>query len=90
MQPTDSSKFTEQAWDAIVKSQEIARRYRHQNLEVEHLLLSLLEQEQEQGLAQTILTQTGVDGIRLQQQLERFAQQQPKLMRVISSISVKV
>ncbi|WP_339367292.1 ATP-dependent chaperone ClpB [Picosynechococcus sp. PCC 7002] len=81
MQPTDSSKFTEQAWDAIVKSQEIARRYRHQNLEVEHLLLSLLEQEQEQGLAQTILTQTGVDGIRLQQQLERFAQQQPKLMR---------
>ncbi|MEB3225602.1 MAG: ATP-dependent chaperone ClpB [Synechococcus sp.] len=79
MQPTDSSKFTEQAWDAIVKSQEIARRYRHQNLEVEHLLLSLLEQEQ--GLVQDILPQTGVDPLRLQQQLERFTQQQPKLMR---------
>ncbi|BAW95362.1 endopeptidase Clp ATP-binding chain B [[Synechococcus] sp. NIES-970] len=79
MQPTDSSKFTEQAWDAIVKSQEIARRYRHQNLEVEHLLLSLLEQDQ--GLAQIILTQAGIDSLRLQQQLERFTQQQPKLMR---------
>lgn len=79
MQPTDSSKFTEQAWDAIVKSQEVARRYRNQNLEVEHLLLSLLEQEE--GLAQTILKKATLDPLRLQQQLERFTQQQPKLLR---------
>ncbi|NJN72650.1 MAG: ATP-dependent chaperone ClpB [Limnothrix sp. RL_2_0] len=79
MQPTDSSKFTEQAWDAIVKSQEVARRYRNQNLEVEHLLLSLLEQEE--GLAQTILKKATLDPMRLQQQLERFTQQQPKLLR---------
>ncbi|MGB2923674.1 MAG: ATP-dependent chaperone ClpB [Limnothrix sp.] len=79
MQPTDSSKFTEQAWDAIVKSQEVARRYRNQNLEVEHLLLSLLEQED--GLAQTILKKATLDPLRLQQQLERFTQQQPKLLR---------
>ena len=52
MQPTDSSKFTEQAWDGIVKSQEIAKQFQNQNLEVEHVILALLEQE---GLAHTIL-----------------------------------
>ena len=55
MQPTDPSKFTEQAWDAIVKSQEVARRYRNQNLEVEHLLLSLLEQESKSNKTQTTI-----------------------------------
>ncbi|MFM7442032.1 MAG: Clp protease N-terminal domain-containing protein, partial [Snowella sp.] len=42
MQPTDPSKFTEQAWDAIVKSQEVARRFKNQTLEVEHVVLALL------------------------------------------------
>ncbi|OKH18727.1 ATP-dependent chaperone ClpB [[Limnothrix rosea] IAM M-220] len=79
MQPTDPSKFTEQAWDAIVKSQEVARRYRNQNLEVEHLLLSLLEQED--GTAAGLLQQTTIDPVRLQQQAERFTKQQPKLLR---------
>jgi ATP-dependent Clp protease ATP-binding subunit ClpB len=49
MQPTDPTKFTEQAWDAIVKSQEVARRFKNQTLEVEHVVLALLEQEK--GLA---------------------------------------
>ncbi|MFN6209392.1 MAG: Clp protease N-terminal domain-containing protein, partial [Microcystis sp.] len=44
MQPTDSNKFTEQAWDSIVKSQEIARRFKNQTLEVEHVIIALLEQ----------------------------------------------
>ena len=55
MQPNDSAKFTEQAWDAIVKSQEVARRFQNQNLEIEHLILSLLEQEN--GLILQILKQ---------------------------------
>ena len=79
MQPTDSSKFTEQAWDAIVKSQEVARQFRNQNLEVEHVLLSLLEQE---GLAQRILQRANVDLARLQQQLEAFTDRQPKTVSV--------
>ena len=79
MQPTDPSKFTEQAWDAIVKSQEVARRYRNQNLEVEHLLISLLEQES--GQAGDLLRKTTIDPGRLLQQVERFTQQQPKLLR---------
>ena len=50
MQPTDQTKFTEQAWDAIVKSQEVARRFKNQNLEVEHLIFALI---QAKGLTQT-------------------------------------
>ena len=75
MQPTDSSKFTDQAWDGIVKSQEVAKLFQNQNLEVEHLILALLEQE---GLAQTILDRAGIDAARFKQQLEVFTHRQPK------------
>ncbi|QUS59597.1 ATP-dependent chaperone ClpB [Synechocystis sp. PCC 7339] len=76
MQPTDPTKFTEQAWDAIVKSQEVARRYKNTNLEVEHILLALLEQDK--GLAARIFQRAGVDGEGLRQQLEIFTNRQPK------------
>jgi ATP-dependent Clp protease ATP-binding subunit ClpB len=75
MQPTDSSKFTEQAWDAIVKSQEFAKLFQNQNLEVEHVILALVEQE---GLAQTIFSKANIDVARLKQQLEVFTHRQPK------------
>ena len=77
MQPTDSSKFTEQAWDAIVKSQDVARRFKNQTLEVEHVVLALLNQEK--GLALRIFDRANVDNARLQQQLESFASRQPKM-----------
>lgn len=76
MQPTDPTKFTEQAWDAIVKSQEVARRYKNTNLEVEHILLALLEQDM--GLAARIFQRAAVDGEGLRQQLEIFTNRQPK------------
>ena len=76
MQPTDPTKFTEQAWDAIVKSQEVARRYKNTNLEVEHILLALLEQDK--GLAARIFQRAAVDGEGLRQQLEIFTNRQPK------------
>ena len=76
MQPTDSSKFTEKAWEAIVKSQDVARRFKNQQLEVEHVAIALLEQE---GLANQILTRVTVDVPRLKQQLETFANRQAKV-----------
>ena len=76
MQPTDSSKFTEQAWNAIVQSQEIAKQFQNQNLEVEHLILALLEQE---GLASTILEKSNVEVERLKKQIEVFTHRQPKI-----------
>jgi ATP-dependent Clp protease ATP-binding subunit ClpB len=77
MQPTDQNKFTEQAWDAIVKSQDVARRFKNQTLEVEHVVLALLEQEK--GLAGRIFDRANIDIPRLQQQLETFASRQPKI-----------
>ena len=79
MQPTDDSKYTKQAWDAIVKSQEIARLFKNENLDVEHLILSLLEQE---GLAQTIFMRANIEIPRLKQQLETFTNRQPKVQNV--------
>lgn len=79
MQPTDPSKFTQQAWDVIVDSQEVARRFKNQELEVEHLMLTLFSTE---GMANHILEAKKVDVSRLQQQLEVFTNRQRKSMRV--------
>ena len=57
MQPT-AEQFTEKAWAAIVAAQQLATSSRHQQLETEHLLLSLIE---EKGLAERILTKAGVE-----------------------------
>ena len=77
MQPTDSSKFTEQAWNtAIVKSQDVAKRFQNKDLEVEHVILALLEEE---GLTHKILKKVNVDLIRFQQQIETFTNRHPKL-----------
>ena len=79
MQPTDPSKFTQQAWDIIVDSQEVARRFKNQELEVEHLMLTLFSTE---GVANQILESKQVDVSRLQKQLEVFTNRQRKSMGV--------
>ena len=77
MQPTDPKKFTEKAWEAIVKSQEVARRSQHQQLEVEHLLMALLEQEE--GLTTTIFTALAVPMARARRQVEEFLRRQARV-----------
>ncbi len=79
MQPTDPNLFTDQAWEAIVKSQDIARRFQNQQLDVEHLMISLLEQN---GLASQILLRADVDPEQLTQQLQGFTQRQPKVGQI--------
>ncbi|MDF5722238.1 MAG: ATP-dependent chaperone ClpB [Rhizonema sp. PD37] len=79
MQPTDPNKFTDKAWEAIEKSQDVARAYQQQQLDVEHIIISLLEEPTE--LATRIISRCGVDPMRLQQQLEAFVKRQPKVDR---------
>jgi ATP-dependent Clp protease ATP-binding subunit ClpB len=76
MQPTDPDKFTAKAWDAIVEAQTVARRYKHQYLEVEHVAIALLEQ---QGLAHTLLKRASLDPAQIAQELETFAQRQSRV-----------
>ena len=73
MQPSNPDKFTAKAWDAIVEAQEVARRFRQQYLEVEHVMVALIEQ---QGLADTVLTKATLDPDLIAQELEAFAQRQ--------------
>ncbi len=77
MQPTDPDKFTDKAWEGIVKSQDIVRAYQQQQLDVEHLIIALLQQEN--GLAARLINRTGVDANSLLQQLEEFIRRQPKV-----------
>jgi len=75
MQPT-AEQFTEQAWAAIVAAQQLAQSARHQQLETEHLLLALLQQN---GLAGRILSKAGVDVGNFQAAIDSHLRQQPSL-----------
>ena len=77
MQPTDPNKFTDKAWEAIVQAQDVVRRYQHQQLEVEHLMIALLEQKD--GLAAKVLSKAGAETQRLFQQIDDFTKRQPKV-----------
>lgn len=49
--------FTEHAQEILGTSQEIARRYKHSQWDVEHILMALLEQEK--GVTAEILAKLG-------------------------------
>jgi len=70
----DLNRFTEKAQQALGAAQTLAVRYSHQQVDVEHLLAALLEQER--GLATSILNkaEVNVDGLkrRVEQELERM------------------
>ena len=52
-------RFTEQAQEVLAASQELVRRYRHNQWDVEHVLLALLEQEK--GITRDIFQALGAD-----------------------------
>jgi ATP-dependent Clp protease ATP-binding subunit ClpB len=70
----DLERFTEKARQALANSQKLATRLNHQQIDVEHVLLSLLEQDK--GLAPAILQKAGVSvdalTIKLQRELEKL------------------
>ena len=70
-------QFTEQAQEVLHNSQELVRRYRHNQWDVEHVLLALLELEQ--GLPNDILTELGVPADRLKARLHQALEAGPKV-----------
>jgi ATP-dependent Clp protease ATP-binding subunit ClpB len=70
----DFNRFTEKAQEALAESQRLATRLGHQQVEAEHLLLAMLDQDQ--GLAPAILNkaQVPVDAVKLRihRELERL------------------
>ena len=82
MQPT-AEQFTEKAWTAIMSAQQLAQNRRHQQLESEHLLRALLDQE---GLAARILDKAGVSPPALQTAVDSYLSQQPSLTNAPDSV----
>jgi len=76
MQPTSPNQFTEKAWSAIVRTPELAKAAQHQQIETEHLMKALLEEE---GLASVIFSKVGASVQRLRDRTEDFIQRQPKV-----------
>jgi ATPases with chaperone activity, ATP-binding subunit len=69
--------FTERARSALFESQEILRRYKHTQMDTEHLLLALLEQED--GLASQILERIGADRGEIVRGVEEALARTPKV-----------
>ncbi len=76
MQPTNPNQFTERAWEAIARTPEVVKTAQQQNLESEHLMQSLLE---ENGLATSILTKAEINIQRWRDRTEEFIKKQPKV-----------
>jgi ATP-dependent Clp protease ATP-binding subunit ClpB len=76
MQPTNPNQFTEKAWEAIARTPDIAKAAQQQQLESEHLLKALLEQD---GLANSIFNKLEVPVQRVREATESFIQRQPKV-----------
>ena len=63
----DINRFTEKLQEAIRSAQSKAIRYGHQQVDVEHVLAALLEQEG--GLASSILNKAGVQSHMVQRRI---------------------
>ena len=83
MQPNDPNKFTEKAWSAIARTPDIVKQSNHQQLEPEHLMQALLEQE---GLAASIFQKVGVSPGDLRDRTTAFIDKQPKVSGSTDSV----
>ena len=70
-------RFTERALDAATRSYEILQRYRHNQVDTEHMLLALLEQPE--GVIPQILERMGVDVEAIKERLDSVLRASPKV-----------
>src|SRR5262249_19292445 len=73
----DINRLTESVQQALGAAQSKAARYGNQQVDVEHLLASLLEQER--GLAISILNKAEINADALKQRVEQEVQRLPKV-----------
>jgi ATP-dependent Clp protease ATP-binding subunit ClpB len=73
----DFNRLTEKLQEAIRAAQSKAARYSHQQMDVEHLIAALLEQEG--GLAPSILAKAGVNVESIARRIESELERMPKV-----------
>lgn len=84
----DINRFTERMQEALQAAQSKATRLNHQQLDVEHLLAALLEQED--GLAGAVLVKTGAAPDLLSQRLDNELGRMPSVTGSGSSDQVNL
>ena len=77
MQPNNPNQFTEKAWEALSRTPEFVKAAQQQQLESEHLMKALLEQES--GLASSLFNKAGVPLAKLRDRTDEFITRQPKI-----------
>ncbi|MBV5260644.1 ATP-dependent chaperone ClpB [Synechococcus moorigangaii CMS01] len=83
MQPTNPNQFTEKAWQAIAQTPDVAKQNQQQQIESEHLMQALLDQD---GLAKSIFTKAEISLPRLRDRTTAFITQQPKIAQPSESV----
>jgi ATP-dependent Clp protease ATP-binding subunit ClpB len=83
MQPNNPQKFTEKAWQAIARVQDIAKQSQQQQVETEHLFKALIEEE---GLASSIFNKADVSVQLLRNRADQFINSQPKVSNSSGSV----
>jgi ATP-dependent Clp protease ATP-binding subunit ClpB len=73
----DINRFTEKAAEAVRAAQTLATRYSNQQIEVEHVFMALLDQQD--GLVPSILTRAGVNVDSLKAVVEKDISKIPKV-----------
>ncbi len=76
-------RFTEQAQEVLAGSQELVRRQRHSQWDVEHVLMALLSH---QGLSQELLRRLNVDSTRLRDRVTQALAKSPRLAHDVVQI----
>ncbi|MGD1806299.1 ATP-binding protein [Dapis sp. BLCC M126] len=76
MLPNNPKKFTEKAWEAISRTPDIAKASQNQEIETEHLMKALLEQN---GLATSLFNKAGVSTTKVQEYTDIFIYHPPKV-----------
>jgi ATP-dependent Clp protease ATP-binding subunit ClpB len=81
-------KLTQRSQEALQYSQELALSYNHSQIEIEHLLLALLEQED--SLTETILRDIGVDTQTLKERIKDELSFQPKVYSETGALQIHI
>jgi ATP-dependent Clp protease ATP-binding subunit ClpB len=70
-------KLTMKAQDAVQAAQSVAEQYKHTSIEVEHLLLALLQQDE--GLTKPLLEKLDADPRAIRQEVQQELEKAPKV-----------
>jgi len=85
---TDLNKWTQKAQAVMQKARETAIRYSHQQLDIEHILFSLLDVED--GLAANILQRIGVSIPQLRARVEQELNNKPRVTGAVEEGKIYV